>query len=178
MEYPGTGELKWISISSPLPTADTRYDTFKKAQWGTERRSWFCATWLRHLKGLIKNAAVRIVGLLKSMERRAVAVGRKQKPTVNIQEKQYKRNAFWQTIYRRSLWNSWKLHEKLCISIKHSMALAMQTMIANITYNNDRYRKKKASGVTGKKRQLNKSLIDFYEHFIKCQKIVTYMQSL
>ena len=94
---PGTGELKWISISSPLPTADTRYDnTLRKRSGELKDEADFVPPGLDTLKDFDQK---RRRANRRSAKKYGTTNGSRGKETkawtVNIQEKQYKRNAFF-----------------------------------------------------------------------------------
>ena len=120
-----------------MPTADTRYDnTLRKRSGELKDEADFVPPGLDTLKDFDQK---RRRANRRSAKKYGTTNGSRGKETkawtVNIQEKQYKRNAFFDKQYTGDLFGTRGNYTKSFVyRSRHSMALAMQTMIANITY--------------------------------------------
>ena len=106
---PGEGELKWISISNPSPTNDTKYlDTLEARKGLLKLEEDFTPAGLGVLKSRdverrqAKSRRFRHNNSVKSKKDKNI----KQPWIVNVQEKQYKRNAFFDKEYTGDLFGT------------------------------------------------------------------------
>ncbi len=162
---PGDGELKWISISTPLPTEDTKYgkilETRGKLLSQEENYTHTGLTQLRlndHQRRQQK--LVAISG--NSIKTRNVKKEDEKKTwTVNVQEKQYERNAFFDKKYEGDLFSTRGDYTKSFVyRSRHNKGSCFAVIGKEDDSQNDKTNNNKANVALQQKNNLTKSQTD------------------